>query len=98
MLLDPRDWSLAFRSHNVIADLPPDLRERVTPETHAVVRRRHRLTPQSSPERSRDTRQREGQGDRDKLVGNRSPGDNDAATAVEAVRRRSQKERRHVRA
>jgi carboxylate-amine ligase len=37
MLLDPRDWSLAFRSDKVIADLPPDLRERVTPETHAAV-------------------------------------------------------------
>ena len=37
MLLDPRDWSLAFRSDQVIADLPPDLRARVTPETHASV-------------------------------------------------------------
>ena len=37
MLLDPRDWSLAFRSDEVIADLPPDLRDRVTPETHAAV-------------------------------------------------------------
>jgi carboxylate-amine ligase len=37
MLLDPRDWSLAFRSDALIADLPPDLRDRVTPETHAAV-------------------------------------------------------------
>jgi carboxylate-amine ligase len=37
MLLDPRDWSLAFRSDEVIADLPPELRDRVTPETHAAV-------------------------------------------------------------
>ena len=37
MLLDPRDWSLAFRSDAVIADLPSDLRDRVTPETHAAV-------------------------------------------------------------
>ena len=37
MLLDPRDWSLAFRSDEVLADLPPDLRERVTLETHAAV-------------------------------------------------------------
>ena len=37
MLLDPRDWSLAFRSDEVIANLPPDLRARVTPETHAAV-------------------------------------------------------------
>ena len=37
MLLDPRDGSLAFRSDEVIADLPPDLRDRVTPETHAAV-------------------------------------------------------------
>ena len=37
MLLDPRDWSLAFRSDQVIAELPPDLRDRVTPETHAAV-------------------------------------------------------------
>jgi carboxylate-amine ligase len=37
MLLDPRDWSLAFRSDEVIADLTPELRERVTPETHAAV-------------------------------------------------------------
>jgi carboxylate-amine ligase len=37
MLLDPRDWSLAFRSDEVIADLTPDVRDRVTPETHAAV-------------------------------------------------------------
>ena len=37
MLLDPRDWSLAFRSDDVIAALPPDLHARVTPETHAAV-------------------------------------------------------------
>jgi carboxylate-amine ligase len=37
MLLDPRDWSLAFCSDSLIADLPPDLRDRVTPETHAAV-------------------------------------------------------------
>jgi glutamate---cysteine ligase / carboxylate-amine ligase len=37
MLLDPRDWSLAFRSDQVIADLPPDLEGRVTLETHAGV-------------------------------------------------------------
>ena len=37
MLLDPRDWSLAFRSDEVLDDLPPDLRDRVTPETHAAV-------------------------------------------------------------
>jgi glutamate---cysteine ligase / carboxylate-amine ligase len=37
MLLDPRDWSLAFRADEVIADLPPDLRGRVNPETHAAV-------------------------------------------------------------
>jgi glutamate---cysteine ligase / carboxylate-amine ligase len=37
MLLDPRDWSLAFRSEEVIAGLGPDLRDRVTPETHAAV-------------------------------------------------------------
>jgi glutamate---cysteine ligase / carboxylate-amine ligase len=37
MLLDRRDWSLAFRSDEVIADLPPALRDRVTPETHAAV-------------------------------------------------------------
>ena len=37
MLLDPRDWSLAFRSDEVIADLPAELRHRVTPETHAAV-------------------------------------------------------------
>jgi carboxylate-amine ligase len=37
MLLDPRDGSLAFRSDEVIAELAPDLRDRVTPETHAAV-------------------------------------------------------------
>ena len=37
MLLNPRDGSLAFGSDEVIADLPPDLRDRVTPETHAAV-------------------------------------------------------------
>jgi glutamate---cysteine ligase / carboxylate-amine ligase len=37
MLLDPRDWSLAFRSDQVIAGLKPDVRDRVTPETHAAV-------------------------------------------------------------
>ncbi len=37
MLLDPRDWSLAPRSDEVIAGLEPELRDRVTPETHAVV-------------------------------------------------------------
>jgi glutamate---cysteine ligase / carboxylate-amine ligase len=37
MLLDPRDWSLAFRSEEVIAGLGPELRDRVTPETHAAV-------------------------------------------------------------
>jgi carboxylate-amine ligase len=37
MLLEPRGWSLAFRSDAVHAALPPDLRDRVTPETHAAV-------------------------------------------------------------
>jgi carboxylate-amine ligase len=37
MLLDPRDWSLAFCSDPLIAGLPLDLRDRVTPETHAAV-------------------------------------------------------------
>jgi carboxylate-amine ligase len=37
MLVVPRDWSLVFRSDEVIADLPPDLRDRATPETHAAV-------------------------------------------------------------
>ena len=37
MLLDPRDWSLASRSDEVIAGLVPELRDRVTPETHAAV-------------------------------------------------------------
>ncbi len=37
MLLDPADWSLAFRSDEVLAELPADLQERVTLETHAAV-------------------------------------------------------------
>jgi carboxylate-amine ligase len=37
LLLDPHDWSLAFRSDEVIADLPADLEGRVTLETHAGV-------------------------------------------------------------
>jgi glutamate---cysteine ligase / carboxylate-amine ligase len=37
MLLDPHDWSLAFRAEEVIADLPVGLRHRVTLETHAAV-------------------------------------------------------------
>jgi carboxylate-amine ligase len=37
MLLEPDDWSLAFRSDEVIAGLPEDLRDRVTLETHAAV-------------------------------------------------------------
>jgi glutamate---cysteine ligase / carboxylate-amine ligase len=37
MLLDPDDWSLAFRSEEVIGDLPGGLRPRVTLETHAAV-------------------------------------------------------------
>jgi carboxylate-amine ligase len=37
MLLDPRDWSLAFRSDQVMAGLPADLHGRVTLETHAGV-------------------------------------------------------------
>jgi carboxylate-amine ligase len=37
MLLDPLDWSLAFQADEVVIDLPPDLRERVTLETHAAV-------------------------------------------------------------
>jgi glutamate---cysteine ligase / carboxylate-amine ligase len=37
MLLDPRDWSLAFQADEVVIDLPPDLRDRVTLETHAAV-------------------------------------------------------------
>jgi carboxylate-amine ligase len=37
MLLDPCDWSLAFRSAGVVAALPPRLRERVRLETHAAV-------------------------------------------------------------
>jgi carboxylate-amine ligase len=54
MLLDPRDGSLAFRSDEVIADLPPDLRNRVTPETHAAVMevatRVHRRVPDAVAE------------------------------------------------
>jgi glutamate---cysteine ligase / carboxylate-amine ligase len=37
MLLDPTDWSLAFRSDEVQAALPAELRDRVTLETHAAV-------------------------------------------------------------
>jgi glutamate---cysteine ligase / carboxylate-amine ligase len=37
MLLDPGDWSLAFRSGEVLAALPAHLRTRVTLETHASV-------------------------------------------------------------
>jgi glutamate---cysteine ligase / carboxylate-amine ligase len=37
MLLDPADWSLAFRSEEVRAGLPDDLRDRMTLETHAAV-------------------------------------------------------------
>jgi glutamate---cysteine ligase / carboxylate-amine ligase len=37
MLLDPEDWSLSFRSDEVFAALPADLRDRVTVETHAAV-------------------------------------------------------------
>ncbi|HEY7076062.1 MAG TPA: YbdK family carboxylate-amine ligase [Solirubrobacteraceae bacterium] len=37
MLLNPRDWSLAYRSRDVLACLPYDLRARVTLETHAAV-------------------------------------------------------------
>src|SRR4051794_30002006 len=37
MLLDPADWSLAFRSDEVLDDLPPELADRVTLETHAAV-------------------------------------------------------------
>jgi glutamate---cysteine ligase / carboxylate-amine ligase len=37
MLLDPADWSLAFRSDAVRAALPAELRDRVTLETHAAV-------------------------------------------------------------
>jgi glutamate---cysteine ligase / carboxylate-amine ligase len=36
MLLDPDDWSLAFRSDEVRTALPPGLRDRVTLETHAA--------------------------------------------------------------
>jgi carboxylate-amine ligase len=37
MLLDPRDWSLAFRSDEVLDGLPREVRDRVTLETHAAV-------------------------------------------------------------
>jgi carboxylate-amine ligase len=37
MLVDPVDWSLAFRSDEVKASLPAELRDRVTLETHAAV-------------------------------------------------------------
>jgi glutamate---cysteine ligase / carboxylate-amine ligase len=37
MLLDPADWSLSFRSDEVLDDLPPGLAGRVTLETHAAV-------------------------------------------------------------
>src|SRR5262245_30542550 len=37
MLLAPDRWSLAFRSDEVLAALPPELRDRVTLETHAAV-------------------------------------------------------------
>jgi carboxylate-amine ligase len=37
MLLDPDEWSLAFRSDEVLARMPSDLRRRVTLETHAAV-------------------------------------------------------------
>jgi len=37
MLLDPHDWSLAYRSADVMSCLPYDLRARVTLETHAAV-------------------------------------------------------------
>jgi carboxylate-amine ligase len=37
MLLEPNDWSLSFRSDEVHAALPADLRDRVTLETHAAV-------------------------------------------------------------
>ncbi len=37
MLLDERDWSLVYRSDEVVAELPDDLRDRVSLETHAAV-------------------------------------------------------------
>jgi glutamate---cysteine ligase / carboxylate-amine ligase len=37
MLLDPSDWSLAFRSDEVLAAMPAGLRGRVSLETHACV-------------------------------------------------------------
>src|SRR5262245_56902920 len=37
MLLNPDGWTLAFRSDEVHAGLPAELRERVTLETHAAM-------------------------------------------------------------
>jgi glutamate---cysteine ligase / carboxylate-amine ligase len=37
MLVDPSDWSLAFRSDEMLAAMPADLSGRVTLETHAAV-------------------------------------------------------------
>jgi glutamate---cysteine ligase / carboxylate-amine ligase len=37
MLLDPRDWTLASCTDTVIAELPAELQDRVTRETHAGV-------------------------------------------------------------
>jgi len=37
MLVDPRDWSLAFRGDEVIAAMPPGLGDRLSLETHAAV-------------------------------------------------------------
>ena len=37
MLLDPRDWSLAARTNEVLAALPPELAARAMPETHDAV-------------------------------------------------------------
>src|SRR5215471_914661 len=37
MLVDPYDWSLAFRSDDVFSALPAGLRERSSVETHAAV-------------------------------------------------------------
>jgi carboxylate-amine ligase len=37
MLLNAGDWSLAYAADDVIAELPPDLAERVSLETHAAV-------------------------------------------------------------
>jgi glutamate---cysteine ligase / carboxylate-amine ligase len=41
MLLDPGDWRLAFRSDDVIAELPDELQGRMTLETHAAVMEVH---------------------------------------------------------